>query len=63
MARKAQGVKAARLYAQWHLGDSGWADLIFAAYDAPEQTIRSLAGAGMKAAAELMPEPPPPTED
>lgn len=38
-----EGFAAASAYAQWHLGDSGWAALILAAYLHPKLTLEELA--------------------
>lgn len=42
MDQHTQGMKAAREYAQWHIGHANWADRIIHAYRNPEQAIADL---------------------
>lgn len=36
------GLRAARRYAEWNLGDPSWANSILWAYQNPEETIRMI---------------------
>lgn len=42
-----EGYKAARLYAQWHLGYASWVDQILSAYLNPETAKERLRADGM----------------
>lgn len=37
-----EGMKAARLFAEWNIGDRAWADMIVWAYLNPEVAIRDI---------------------
>ena len=47
-----EGMEAARAFAQWHLGNPGWADEILDARSNPTSTWQKLAAAGMRLASE-----------
>lgn len=42
MTENEEGLKAAREFAQWHLGDPYWGDVLIDAYLNPERTMRVL---------------------
>ena len=46
------GYDAARMHAQWHIGDPAWAHEILFAYLNPEYAMKQLAQDGMPAAIE-----------